>query len=58
MWRFLTDAMVCQVVGDIVSRSSCANNDYLLPRIFLCSRIFIGVNGLALEFFLQQPIEN
>jgi len=57
MWRSLTDTMIGQVVGNIVTRGSRPDDNYLLPNVFLRSRISKGVDGLALEFFLQ-PMGN
>jgi hypothetical protein len=52
MYRPLTDAMIGQVVSNVVTGSSRPNDNHLLPNVLLRSRIFKGVNDLALEFFL------
>ena len=52
MWRSLTDTMIGQVVGNIVTRGSRPDDNYLLPNVFLRGRVFKGVHDLALEHFL------
>jgi len=51
--RLLTDSMIGQVESNIMSRSSCPDDDNLLSNVFLRSRVFEGMDGLSLEFFLE-----
>ena len=46
--------MISQIVGNIVTRSACTNDNDLLSGVFFRGLIFKGVDDFALEFFLQQ----
>jgi hypothetical protein len=50
--RSPTDSVVGQVMGDVVARRSRSNDNDLPPNVFLGSRVFEGMDNLALKLFL------